>query len=299
MQFGIGQPVPRTEDPKFLMGQGQYVDDINLHGQVYGYVLRSPHAHAKINGIDTSATEAAPGVHAVLTGKDVVADGLGTIHCHVPPMAFGGPPSPTPAHPILAGDRVRCVGDCVAFVVADTANQAQDAAEMIVVDYESLPAAGSTRAAVADGAPLVWDENKGNLWFEMDRGDTAATDACFAKAAHVVKADLHNNRISANAMEPRAALSDYSTGRREWTIYMSSQGTHQHRPIYAEIFGKPATAFRVVAPDVGGGFGMKGGVFPEDVMCAWASLRLRRPVKWTATRSESLAATPMAATPNA
>lgn len=147
MQFGVGQPVPRTEDPKFLMGQGQYVDDINLHGQVYGYVLRSPHAHALIKSIDTSAAEAAPGVQLVLTGKDRATDGVGEIHCHVPPMAFGGPPSPTPAHPILVTDRVRCVGDCVAFVVADTANQAQDAAELIVVDYESLPAVGSTREA--------------------------------------------------------------------------------------------------------------------------------------------------------
>ncbi|MGZ0248000.1 MAG: xanthine dehydrogenase family protein molybdopterin-binding subunit, partial [Alphaproteobacteria bacterium] len=288
MQFGVGQPVPRTEDPKFLMGQGQYVDDINLHDQLYGYVLRSPHAHADIKSIDTAAAEAAPGVQLVLTGKDVAADGIGAIHCHVPPMAFGGPASPTPSHPILVSDRVRCVGDCVAFVVADTANQAQDAAEMILVDYAALPAVGSTREAVKDGAAQVWEENKGNLWFEMDRGDAAATDAAFARAAHVVKADLHNNRISANAMEPRAALAEYRTSQQNWTIYMSSQGTHQHRAAYAEIFHKPATAFRVVAPDVGGGFGMKGGVFPEDAMCAWSAMRLHRPVKWTATRSESL-----------
>ena len=288
MQFGVGQPVPRTEDPKFLMGQGQYVDDINLQDQLYGYVLRSPHAHADIKSIDTAAAEAAPGVQLVLTGKDVAADGIGAIHCHVPPMAFGGPASPTPSHPILVSDRVRCVGDCVAFVVADTANQAQDAAEMILVDYAALPAVGSTREAVKDGAPQVWEENKGNLWFEMDRGDAAATDAAFARAAHVVKADLHNNRISANAMEPRAALAEYRASQQNWTIYMSSQGTHQHRAAYAEIFHKPATAFRVVAPDVGGGFGMKGGVFPEDAMCAWSAMRLHRPVKWTATRSESL-----------
>ena len=159
---------------------------------------------------------------------------------------------------------------------------------MIEVDYEMLPATASTREAVKDGAPLVWDENAGNLWFEMDRGDAAATDAAFAKAAHVVKADLHNNRISANAMEPRAALADYRISQRDWTIYMSSQGSHMHRSTYAEIFHKPATAFRVIAPDVGGGFGMKGGVFPEDAMCAWASMKLCKPVKWTATRSESL-----------
>ena len=139
-----------------------------------------------------------------------------------------------------------------------------------------------------DGAPRVWDENPGNLWFEMDRGDAAATDAAFAKASHVVRADLHHNRISANAMEPRAALAEYSAGRREWTCYMSSQGTHQHRPTFAEIFHQPATAFRVIAPDVGGGFGMKNGVFPEDALVAWAARELGRPVKWTGDRSESL-----------
>ncbi len=288
MQFGVGQPVPRTEDPKFLMGQGQYVDDIRLPHTAVGYVLRSPHPHAKVNAVNAEAAKAAPGVVLVLTGADAEAQGLGTLHCHVPPMAFGGPPSPTPAHPILARDRVRCVGDPVAFVVAETLAQAQDAAEMIEIDYEALPAVGSTRDAVKDGAPLVWDENAGNLWFEMDRGDAEATEAAFAKAAHVVKADLHHNRISANAMEPRAALSEYSSARGEWTIYMSSQGTHQHRPTFGEIFHQPATAFRVIAPDVGGGFGMKNGVFPEDAMCAWAARELGRPVKWTADRSESL-----------
>ena len=288
MQFGIGQPVPRTEDPKFLMGEGQYVDDIRLADQSYGYVLRSPHAHATIRSIDTSAAKSAPGVLLVLTGEDREKEGLGTIHCHIPPMAFGGPPSPTPAHPILVTDRVRCVGDCVAFVVAETLAQAKDAAEMIEVDYEILPAAPSTRAAVADGAPQVWEENKGNLWFQMERGDRQATDAAFAKAAHVVRADLHHNRISANAMEPRAAVADYSPGKREWTIWMASQGVHQHRTSYAEIFHRPGTAFRIIAPDVGGGFGMKNGVYPEDALVAWAAFRLHRPVKWTGERSESL-----------
>ncbi len=288
MQFGIGQPVPRTEDPKFLMGEGEYVDDIVLPHMAYGFVLRSPHAHAAIKSIDTSRAESAPGVQLVLTGEDREAEGLGTIHCHVPPMAFGGPPSPTPAHPILVSDRVRCVGDCVAFVVADTLAQAKDAAELIEVDYEILPAVPSTRSAVQDGAPLVWEENKGNLWFEMARGDAAATEAAFSKAAHVVKADVHHNRISANAMEPRAALADYHRSRKQWTIWMSSQGPHQHRTSYAEIFHRPATAFRIIAPDVGGGFGMKNGVFPEDALVAWAAMKLARPVKWTGERTESL-----------
>jgi len=288
MQFGVGQPVPRTEDPKFLMGQGQYVDDIRLPFTAVGYVLRSPYPHARVNGINADAAKEAPGVLLVLTGADAEAQGLGTIHCHVPPMAFGGPPSPTPAHPILVRDRVRCVGDPVAFIVAETLAQAKDAAEMIEVEYEALPSVGSTREAVVADAPQVWEENAGNLWFEMDRGDAAAADAAFAKAAHVVRADLHHNRISANAMEPRAALAEYSTSRGEWTCYMSSQGTHQHRPTYAEIFHQPATAFRVIAPDVGGGFGMKNGVFPEDALVAWAARELGRPVKWTGDRSESL-----------
>ena len=288
MQFGIGQPVPRTEDPKFLMGQGQYVDDIVLPHTVPGYVLRSPHAHARIRSIDTAAAKAAPGVLLVLTGEDRESEGLGTIHCHIPPMAFGGPPSPTPEHPIIVKDIARCVGDPVAFVVAETLSQAKDAAELIEIDYEILPAVGSTRAAVKDGAPQVWPENKGNLWFQMARGDAAATDAAFAKAKHVVKADIHHNRISANAMEPRASLAEFRSGRGQWNIYMSTQGAHMHRSTYGEIFHKPATAFHVIAPDVGGGFGMKGGVFPEDAMCAWASMKLGRPVKWTGERTESL-----------
>lgn len=288
MQFGIGQPVTRTEDPKFLMGEGQYVDDIKLPNLAVGYVLRSPYAHARVNSIDVSEAAAVPGVLAVLTGADAAADGLHDIHCHVPPMAFGGPMTYTPSHPILARDRVRCVGDPVAFVVAESLAQAKDAAELIAIDYEMLPAAASTREAVQDGAPLVWDESPGNLWFEMDRGDKNATDAAFAKAAHVVKADIHNNRISANAMEPRAALADYHPASKSFTIWMASQGTHQHRTGFGEVFGMPAGAFRIIAPDVGGGFGMKNNVFPEDALCAWAAKRLRRPVKWTGDRSESL-----------
>ena len=288
MQFGIGQPVTRTEDPKFLMGQGQYVDDINIPHTTFGYVLRSPHPHAVIKSVDVAVARSAPGVVLVLTGEDAALDGIGEIHCHVPPMAFGAAPTPTPAHPIVARDRVRSVGDPVAFIVAETLPQAQDAAELIEVNYELLPSVGCTRDAVSEGAALVWDDNPGNIWFEMERGDAAETDNAFSEAALIVSANLHNNRISANAMEPRAALAEYSTGRAEWTIYMSSQGTHQHKAIYAEIFNKPATDFRILAPDVGGGFGMKNGVFPEDALVAWAALKLGRPVKWTGDRSESL-----------
>ncbi len=288
MKFGIGQPVTRTEDPRFLRGEGRYVDDIRLPGACVGYVLRSPHAHARIRRIDARRAREAPGTLAVLTGEDAAADGLADIHCHVPPMAFGGPATPTPAYPVLARERVRCVGDPVAFAVAETLAEARDAAETVEVDYEILPAAGSTREAVREGAPLVWDESPGNVWFEMDMGDPGATDDAFARAAHVVRADLRNNRISANAMEPRAALAEYHPASAGFTVWMSSQGVHQHRPALAELFGLPAAAVRVIAPDVGGGFGMKNNVFPEDALCAWAARRLRRPVKWTADRSESL-----------
>lgn len=288
MKFGVGQSVPRTEDPRFLRGEGRYVDDHALPGQAFGHVLRSPHAHAAIKRLETAQALGAPGVVAVLTGETAKSDGLKDLHCHVPPMAFGGPSTFTPAYPILARDRVRCVGDPVAFVVADSPAQARDAAELIEVEYEVLPAAGSTREAVLDGAPLVWEGSPSNVWFEMDMGDSAATEAAFAKAAHVVAAELHNNRISANAMEPRAALAEYHPADASFTIWMSSQGVHQHRPAFAEIFGLPAAAFRIIAPDVGGGFGMKNNVFQEDALCAWAARRLRRPVKWTADRSESL-----------
>ena len=288
MKFGIGQPVPRTEDPRLLRGGGRYVDDINLPRQAVGYVVRSPHAHARMTEVATAAAARMPGVLAVLTGRDVEADGLHNIDCHVPPMAFGGPLTYTPGHPILARDRVRCVGDPVAFVVAETLGQAQNAAEAIEVDYEILPAAGSTHDAANEGAPLVWDDAPGNLWFDMELGDRAAAEAAFASAQHVVKARFHNNRISANAMEPRATLAEYHPGQDSFTIWMSSQGPHQHRPAFAEIFGVPAGSFRIICPDVGGGFGMKNNVFPEDALCAWAARRLRRPVKWTADRSESL-----------
>ena len=288
MKYGIGQPVPRTEDPRFLRGQGRYVDDHHLPNQAIGYVLRSPHSHARIDGIDTSAAVKVPGVVAVLTAEDLKSDGLGELHCHVPPMAFGGPVTPTPTRPILAGDRVRCVGDPVAFVVAETLAAARDGAEAVLVDYAALPAAGSTADAVIDGAPLVWDENPGNIWFEMDLGDKDETDAAFARAAHMIRADFHNNRISANAMEPRATLAEYRAAEDSFTIWMSSQGTHQHRAPFAGIFGMPAGAFRIIAPDVGGGFGMKNNIFPEDALCAWAARRLNRPVKWTSERSEAL-----------
>ena len=289
-KFGVGQPVPRSEDPRFLTGRGRYVADLALPRQAHGCVLRSPHAHARLRRIDTAAASAAPGVLAVLTGADMAAEKLGGIPVVVTPVAWGGPPGHQPLHPVLARDLVRHVGDPVAFIVAETPHQARDAAELIEIDYEALPAVAATGAASAPGAPLVWDDAPDNVAYAMERGSKAATDAAFARAAHVTRLSLVNNRLSANALEPRAALGEYEAWSGRFTLHTSSQGPHKLRPLLARaVFRRPDRDFRIVCPDVGGGFGMKGGVYPEDVLVLWAARRLGRPVKWVAERAESLA----------
>jgi aerobic carbon-monoxide dehydrogenase large subunit len=289
MKFGIGQPVPRTEDPRFLKGEGCFVDDMNLPGQAYGYVLRSPHAHARLLSVNAAAAEAAPGVLLVLTGADIEAEGIDGIPSFIPPMAFDAPmPKASPKHPILARDRVRHVGDTVAFVVAETLEQAMDAAERIEVDYQPLPAIASTAGATDEDAPRVWDEVENNIWFTIERGDRAATDAAFEKAAHITRLSLNNNRVSANAMEPRSTIVSYMPATDHATIYTESQSPHAQRTHFSMVFGRPEHQFRVISPDVGGGFGMKNNLFAEDALCFLAARRLHRPVKWTASRSESL-----------
>jgi carbon-monoxide dehydrogenase large subunit len=296
MKFGIGQPVPRTEDPRFLKGRGRYVDDIQPPNLAHGFVLRSPHAHARIGSVDASQARRAPGVLAVLTGSDARADGLGLLPCTAPPIAFGGPAKAFMAlHPILAGDRVRFVGDPVAFVVAETLHQARDAAELIRIDYEPLPAIASTGEAHKAGAPQVWQDAPANTWFAMDRGDKALTDAAFARAAHVVSLRIVNNRLSANSMEGRTALAEYDPTNGKTTLHTSTQQPHKVRAgLAGAVFHEPEMKFRVVSPDVGGGFGMKGGVFPEDALVAWAARKTwaahttGRPVKWVAERSEGI-----------
>jgi carbon-monoxide dehydrogenase large subunit len=290
MKFGIGQPVPRTEDPRFLRGSGQYVDDIAPAGQAYGYVLRSPHAHARIKSININKAQAAPGVLAVLTGADVKAENLGPLPCGAPPIAFGGPLRVFMGlQLILAQDRVRYVGEPVAFVVAETLHQARDAAELIEVDYEVLPAAVATGEAGKPGAPLVWPEAPNNLWFALERGDKAATDLAFKAAARVVTLKIPNRRLSANSMETRTSLGVYEAASHRSTLYSSSQVPHKMRAVLAgDVFHEPEVNFRVVSPDVGGGFGMKGGVFPEDALVVWAARKINRPVKWVAERAEAL-----------
>ena len=289
MKFGVGQPVSRTEDPRFLKGEGRYVDDIVLPGALHGYVLRSPHAAARVLSVDADAARGAPGVALVLTAADIAAEGIGGIPHFIPPMAFGAPmPKFSPLHPILAGDRVRHVGTPVAFAVADTLDRAKDAAELVAVDYEPLPSVTAPGRATEAGAPAVWDEAPDNIWFTLERGDRAAADAGFARAAHVTRLRLVNNRLSCNAMEPRATIVAYRPATDHVTMWTENQSPHAQRSHLSHVFHRPEANFRVISPDVGGGFGMKNAVYPEDALCVIAARRLARPVRWTADRTESL-----------
>ena len=289
-RYGIGQAVQRVEDQRFLTGRARYVDDIQLPHMLHGAVVMSPHAHARIKGIDASAALAMPGVQLVLTGADAQKEKLGGIPPLFMPEDMGGPKGYRTFRPLLEASKARYVGDRIAFVVADTPELARVAADRIEVDYEPLPAAVTADAAAKEGAPKVWDDNQmGNLAFPLMMGNKEATEAAFAKAKHVVSLRLYNNRITANTMEPRAAIGDYSRADDAYTLYTSSQNPHGVRSILSgAVFRMPETKLRVVSPDVGGGFGMKGDIYPEDGLVLWASRQLGRPVKWVATRTESL-----------
>jgi carbon-monoxide dehydrogenase large subunit len=289
-RFGIGQPVRRVEDQRFLTGRSRYVDDIQLPHMLHGAVVMSPHAHARIRSIDTAAALASPGVACVLTGEDARRDNLGGIPPLFMPEDMGGPKGYRTFRPLLEPSKARYVGDRVAFVVAASPEEARIAAEKVEVDYEPLPAAVGVEEAAKEGAPRVWDDNAmGNLAFPLMMGNKEATEAAFAKARHVVSIRLHNNRITANSMEPRAAIGDYNPAEETFTLYTSSQNPHGVRSILAgAVFRIPETGLRVISPDVGGGFGMKGDTYPEDGLVLWASRKLGRPVKWVATRSEAM-----------
>ncbi|MCK6451032.1 MAG: xanthine dehydrogenase family protein molybdopterin-binding subunit [Alphaproteobacteria bacterium] len=283
---GIGASVRRREDYRFLTGQGTYTDDINRPNQTYAWIVRSPHAHATIKSVDTKAAKAAPGVIAVYTGEDFKA--INGLPCGWLVHSRDGKPMIEPKHPILAHGKVRHVGDPVAVVIAETKAQARDAAEKIAIDYAALPAAGDMKAALAPGAKPVHDEAPGNLCFDWELGDKAATDAAFSKAARVVKLDLVNNRLVPNAMEPRAAIGEYDRATGEHTLYTTSQNPHVIRLLMgAFVLGLPEHKLRVVAPDVGGGFGSKIYHYAEEAIVTWASKQVGRPIKWTAERSES------------
>ncbi|HXL83539.1 MAG TPA: xanthine dehydrogenase family protein molybdopterin-binding subunit, partial [Casimicrobiaceae bacterium] len=282
----IGQPVRRKEDYRFLTGAGRFTDDVNEHRQTWAYFLRSPHAHARIRGIDSSKAKAAQGVVAIFTGDDLT--GVNGLPCGWLITGTDGKPMNEPPHPVLAQGKVRYVGDGVALVIAETLAQAKDAAELIVVDYEVLPAVVDPADALKAGAPLIHDGAPGNRCYTWALGDKAATDAAFAKAAHVTKLDIVNNRLIPNAIEPRAAVASYDRADESYTLYVTSQNPHVERLLMtAFVLGLPETKVRVIAPDVGGGFGSKIYLYPEETAMVWASKKVNRPIKWTADRSEA------------
>jgi len=285
---GIGASVRRKEDQRFLNGRGNYTDDINRPGQTYAYVKRSDRPHAKINGIDTAAASKAPGVLAVFTGADMAADAIGGLPCGWQIHNKDGTPMAEPPHPVIAIGKVRHVGDPVAVVIAETKQQAKDAAELLNIDYTDLPAAANLAAALKPGAPTVHDEVAGNICYDWHIGDKAIVDGVFASAHKVVRLDLTNNRLIPNAMEPRAAIGDYDVNSGEYTLYTTSQNPHVIRLLMgAFVLHIPENKLRVVAPDVGGGFGSKIYHYAEEAIVTWAAAKVRRPIKWTAERAES------------
>jgi carbon-monoxide dehydrogenase large subunit len=289
VKFGIGQPLRRYEDLRLLTGKGRYTDDIALPGMVPAFVLRSPMAHARLKHVDAAAARRMPGVLLVLTGEDVAAEKLGDVPCVHPLTSRDGKPRHDTPRPVLAIGKVRHVGQPVALVVAETLAQARDAAEAIEVEYDELPAVVDSRAAIAKGAPQLFDHIPGNLVFDWDNDmtDAKATEAAFAKAKHVTALELVNNRVVANSMEPRNALADYEAATDRSILYTTTQGPHLVRDPIAEMILKIGKdKLRVVTPNVGGGFGMKAFVYPEQALVVWASRKLRRPVKWQADRSE-------------
>jgi carbon-monoxide dehydrogenase large subunit len=284
----VGAAIARKEDKRFLVGAGRYVDDLNRPHQAYAHIVRSPHAHATITSIDTSKALEAPGVLAVYTNKDLVADKVGGIPCGWQVKSKDGTPMVEPPHPALVGDRVRHVGDQVAVVIAESKAQAKAAAHLVEVEYDALPAVATLESAVAEGAPLVWDQAPGNTCFDWHLGERAPVDAAFATAHKIVEIEVVNNRVIPNAMEPRAAIGDYDVASDVLTLYTTSQNPHLIRLLLgAFVLGIPEHKLRVVAPDVGGGFGSKIYHYAEEAIVAWASRKLGRPVKWTAERSES------------
>ncbi len=290
-KFAMGQPVPRTEDPRLLTGRGLYIDDYVLPRMCHGFVLRSPHAHAKIHSINVSKAKDAPGVVAVYTGEDFAADGLGS---HLPEITFfkrrdGSPLYLTP-RPALVLERVMYVGDPVAFVVAKTLDQAKDAAELIEVDYTPLPSVTDPLKAREPDAPQLWPDCAANECYIHDVGDTDRVEAAFNAAHHVSRLKLRINRISPNTMETRGCLGDYDHRQDRYTLYAGVQQPYNLKTAMSNnVFRVPGTAFRIMSGDVGGSFGLKGGYSPEYILCPWAAKKIGRPVKWISDRSEGLA----------
>ena len=287
-KFALGQSSIRIEDATLLTGRGRYTDDVDIPGAAHAFMLRSPHAHARILRMDVAAARSAPGVIAVLTGRDAAADGLGPIPCLIAIQNVDGSQRADTPRQVLAIDRVRHVGDPVAVVVAETLALARDAAELIEVDYEPLPAAVDARAATEAGTAVVWDHIPRNVCFNWEQGDAQSVEKAFAGAARITRLRLVNNRLVANPMEPRAALADYDPASDRSTLYTPTQGPHvSHSQITGSILKIPKEKLRVVSGNVGGAFGMKIFVHPEQPLVVWASRKLKRAVRWTADRSES------------
>ncbi len=288
MKFGIGQPVPRSEDPKLLRGEGRYTDDVNLAGQAYAVMVRSRYAHAIIRGIDLDTAKAMPGVLGIYTNADLEAAGFGPLKCPVNFPNRDGSPMKTPVRPSLAKDKVRFVGEAVAVVVAETAAQAKDAAEAVMLDVEELPAVTDPASALAPDAPQIHPEAPGNLVLDFHYGDADAVAAVFARAAHVTRLDIVSNRVVVNAMEPRSAIGSHDAASGRWTLHVGCQGVFGMRATLAkDVLSVPPDKVHVLTGNVGGSFGMKAPVYPEYPCLLFAARALGRPVKWTDERGES------------
>jgi aerobic carbon-monoxide dehydrogenase large subunit len=289
VKFALGQAVARTEDPRLLTGRGRYIDDFVLPRLAHAHVLRSPHAHARIRAIDVRAASQVPGVLAVLTGADWATEKFGTPRPAIARNRRDGSPMFVPPRPALAHQRVMLVGEPVAFIVAETISVAKDAAERIAVDYQPLPSITATEAALAADAPLLWRECRDNECFFHTVGDKRAVEAAFARADHVTRLKLVFNRVTAATMEPRGCVGDWDHRLGRFTLYVGTQRPHQTRGELARrILGIPEMQLRVVAGEVGGSFGMKGGHYPEYALSLWAARKVGRPVKWIAERSEGM-----------
>ena len=299
MQFGIGQSVLRVEDRRLVRGQGNYTGDLDLPGAAWLQVVRSPHAHARVLSLATDAARAAPGVLAVLTAEDLREEGFGS-----PTIDFFGIEGGAyrhregtglfmPDNALLASDRVRHVGEAIALVVAETDPQARDAAALVEVAFEPLPAVVDLAAALEPGAPIVWEGAQGNLCADVDYGDEAATDEVFAAASHVVTIEAVNNRVIINPMEPRGAAATFDPATGRFTVHATTQMPHRAKTMLAEqIMNLPRETVRVVCRDMGGGFGTRGAPIPECFYVAWCARRTGRPVKWTCERSEGFVSDP-------
>ncbi|MFG1238112.1 xanthine dehydrogenase family protein molybdopterin-binding subunit [Xanthobacter autotrophicus DSM 597] len=282
----IGAAVRRKEDHRFITGKGRYTDDLDRPGQAYAYFVRSPYAHARIRHLDATTAKTMPGVVDVLTGADLAADGLGDLICGWMIHSKDGSPMKMGSHPALAKEKVRYVGDHVAVVIAETLNQAKDAALAVEVEYELLPAVADL--ATATDGEQIHDCAPRNTAFEWELGDKAATEAAFARAAKVTSIDIVNNRLAPNAIEPRAAIGEYDSGDEAYTLWTTSQNPHVARLVLSAFVGiAPENKLRVIAPDVGGGFGSKIFIYAEETVCVWAAKKVGRPVKWTGDRSEA------------